>query len=205
LLRTILPAFYLIPATVIIIRHLRKAASEIHINVDGESARSRSINHANDAARDTAIQRLTYRLIGYVVITSVSYTIPGIGFCILDVPGYEYPRYLNRFINALEIINGSEGVLNGLCGFFDPAMVVVYRLCRRDLCEWLLIRGDRTSLLLVRLLRYKSPISRQSSISATSDSNRRKSIAPSLPGGGGGGRLVGTSMLKPVGLDEPYD
>lgn len=169
------------------------------MNVDGESARSRNTNNPHDAARDTAMQRLTYRLIGYVVITSVSYTIPGIGFCILDSPGYEYPRFLNRFINALQIINGSEGILNGLCGFFDPAMVIVYRLCRRDLCERLLVRGDRPSLLLVRLLRYEKPAPRQSG--ATS-SDRGKSASPSLPGNG---RIVNTSSLKPVSLDKSYE
>jgi len=196
LLRTILPAFYLIPATIIIIRHLRKSASEIDHNVDGESGQ-KSNNHANVAARDTAIRRLTYRLIGYVVITSVSYTIPGIGFCILDMPGYESPRYLNRFINALQIINGSEGILNGLCGFFDPAMVIVYRLCRRDLCEWLLVRGDRPSLLLVRLLRYEKP--RHSGVTS---SDRGKIASPSLPANG---RIVHTSSLTPVSLDKSYE
>jgi len=117
----------------------------------------------------------------------------------LDMPGYESPRYLNRFINALQIINGSEGILNGLCGFFDPAMVIVYRLCRRDLCEWLLVRGDRPSLLLVRLLRYEKLAPRHSGVTS---SDRGKIASPSLPANG---RIVHTSSLTPVSLDKSYE
>jgi predicted NBD/HSP70 family sugar kinase len=46
-------------------------------------------------------------------------------------------------ISGFHFFNGLEGALNGVCNFFDPAMVNVYGMALRDLCEWLSKRTDK--------------------------------------------------------------
>lgn len=194
--------FYLVLSTFIIIRTLRQRASQVPINVDGDSirpnSRRSSINHQSDVARDNAIHRLTYRLIGYVVITSVSYTIPGIGFAVLDVPGFVYPRYTLLLLNAFGIINGLEGVLNGICSMFDPAMIIVYRQAYRDFGAWLSLREDKPSTLILGLMKYEGGSSRRSSVRSNSMSVK-KSNSSATP------RILATTPLKPVSGLESAD
>jgi len=145
-----LPMVYMVPATFRLVVHLRRTTQDL-THVDGDSD-AHSLKTSATAERDATIHRLCYRLIGYVVITLVTYTIPGIGYTILNSPLYFYPRDLNLIINGFSIINYLEGALNGICYFFDPAMVNVYKIALRDLVEWLSKRSDRPSVFLYQML-----------------------------------------------------
>jgi len=121
-------------------------------NKDNHNSTNTSTD-AKDTRRDTAIDRLTYRLVGYVVIQLITYTIPGICLCIMDSPNYICTvDGSSRLLDSIVVINGLEGAFNGICSLFDPAMLVVYRLAKSDFCGWLAGRDDKVSQMLFTLL-----------------------------------------------------
>jgi len=173
--------------------------------MDGDSNKDSHIStntstNAKDTRRDTAIDRLTYRLAGYVVIQLITYTIPGICSCILDSPDYIYTESFQfRLLDSLAVINGLEGALNGICSLFDPAMLVVHRLSKSDFCRWLAGRDDQVSQMLLSVLHTEQQERRRYS---TSGLKARSDLNQSSIGANTKVRIIASINAAPAATDE---